>query len=1153
MPRLSRFRLADVVEQRQLLHLGIGLQRCLVAGLVVLEIGDALDHIEILGARAVRLELVRALVLVTRDAVRAIEQLARVAAHVLDALQADVDVVQCLAHGLRGRVAVGRAADVAHCLVDTAEDAGAGLERDGVAVGRRKVVGAVVLLGGRAGDVEAHARDAGHRDRHGLVRREVRHRDGRGRHAGGHVGDGVGGRGGAGRPAGTHATEHDLVVVPRDEGGVPRLHAIGRQQAARGDVAHRSRIDAVALGLEHEGGFAVQRHRQRGGGTRGLPGQPGEAVVGAARLRAQEGRQRAAQRTQQRQAVRVLAVDHVGQLLAQALHLVHDGLAVFGLERAATRTHDELAQFLHDVHGLAERGFGLGDGVARVLQRPLLALHARDARDRALGLGGRHRIVARAHHALAGRQVFLQVGERGLALRQVAQCVFVLVGAGGAVEGTHGVLRWAGGDAARAASAAHRLDQVVENALRDLQHLGRGLVGLLVLDQLGGFLVQVHARHGGAVALEVGGDRGRDVRCVLGVLHARAHLRHEPGIAIAHGGIVEHLHVAECIDRRGIAGVALVGVAVLRIQRVAHLHGVARARRALEGDLPAVDGDGLARRVGQARGARSGRGRSRHAVGGRRTRGEGERHAARRRGGRVGARSGLDGTELQRAVVRRAHRGIDGARGGEVARRQHLGLDVPRRAAERPEHHALAGGARGRHVECEPVDLLPREVREVGEGRGLAVGQAHHLACGRRGEAHFVVGGGELGGVGERHIARCRAARVARHAGRHGEQVLAGLPVQREAELVLRVHRHADGLRHAAQQVAALGQVIVVEPQQAGEFAPAEHAVVQFDGLGAGRAEIHLELPAAREHARFLHLQRRGRGAQHQRLAARHEQAHGAVVGRHLRGLHVLVDLADDLVALVQQVVGRLPVAFHARDLLVHARHLLGQGVERVHVAGELFLHRVLDLVHATGRRAHARGGLVHAGDGHRSRGHVHGRGHHVLERVEHVGDGRAQSAGASAEHVLQLRQPLRAGLVGRLHRVRRRSLPRQQFVVVAQDGLHVHALADVTTARELPLHRLQRQRLPRVARGIDVGDVVARGLQGHLVGEEGARADVEQTHVRSPAFMPRAPRAACCGWPGSACARTRGPWRSPPSAARPRRPRPNASCCGPFRSAGCR
>src|SRR5690606_26243228 len=67
--------------------------------------------------------------------------------------------------------------------------------------------------------------------------------------------------------------------------------------------------------------------------------------------------------------------------------------------------------------------------------------------------------------------------------------------------------------------AAHGLDQGVEDVLGDLNHLGRGLVGLLVLDQARRFLIEVDARDGGAVALKVGGEGRRQFcgkLCALG-------------------------------------------------------------------------------------------------------------------------------------------------------------------------------------------------------------------------------------------------------------------------------------------------------------------------------------------------------------------------------------------------------------------------------------------------------------------------------------------------------------------------------------------------------------------------------------------------------------------------------------------------------------
>src|SRR6218665_506114 len=87
---------ADVLEQRQSLHLGVGLERRLVAHLLVLEVRDALDHVQVLGPGAVAFELYRAPGLVARDAVGAVEQFAGIAAHVVHPLQPEVDIGQRL-------------------------------------------------------------------------------------------------------------------------------------------------------------------------------------------------------------------------------------------------------------------------------------------------------------------------------------------------------------------------------------------------------------------------------------------------------------------------------------------------------------------------------------------------------------------------------------------------------------------------------------------------------------------------------------------------------------------------------------------------------------------------------------------------------------------------------------------------------------------------------------------------------------------------------------------------------------------------------------------------------------------------------------------------------------------------------------------------
>ena len=359
----------------------------------------------------------------------------------------------------------------------------------------------------------------------------------------------------------------------------------------------------------------------------------------------------------------------------------------------------------------------------------------------------------------------------------------------------------------------------------------------------------------------------------------------------------------------------------------------------------------------------------------------------------------------------------------------------------------------------------------------------------------------QLGGVGHRqpHRDTRRVATAGDGIAQadRGKQVFTRVSVQRQPQPVLRVHRLADGDGHAPEQVAAFGQVVVLKAQQACHLAAAQHAFVELHlGGRAGLLEGQHLLAAARTEIRgVLDRQQGGLVAQHQGLAAGHKHADRSVIGGHLRCLDVLVQLADQLVALVQQVVGGLAVAFGAGNLLVHGGNVPGQAVDCHHAALELLGHGVADLIEPLRCVPHARGGFVHARQGHAAGREVHGRAHHIRQRIHHVVDGRADAAGASAEDLLQLAQAVHAHGVARVHRRRRCRLAREQLAVVAQDGLHIHTLADVATAGELALHGLQHHGLARVARGADIGNVVACGLQGHLVGQQGAGAHVQQAH----------------------------------------------------------
>jgi hypothetical protein len=118
-------------------------------------------------------------------------------------------------------------------------------------------------------------------------------------------------------------------------------------------------------------------------------------------------------------------------------------------------------------------------------------------------------------------------------------------------------------------------------------------------------------------------------------------------------------------------------------------------------------------------------------------------------------------------------------------------------------------------------------------------------------------------------------------------------------------------------------------------------------------------------------------------------------LGRNAGGLHQRIELADQLVALVEQVVRRMAAALLVADLLVGSAMREARLVDG---AGTLALSSSCTLARRLDRlwyRAKTRSHLVGARQHHGARGQVGGRIGHVGEGVEHV-DGRAQAGRAA-------------------------------------------------------------------------------------------------------------------------------------------------------------
>ena len=324
------------------------------------------------------------------------------------------------------------------------------------------------------------------------------------------------------------------------------------------------------------------------------------------------------------------------------------------------------------------------------------------------------------------------------------------------------------------------------------------------------------------------------------------------------------------------------------------------------------------------------------------------------RGTGVGARVGAGAGEGQRDSGRHrhgacrevAHRqgaGVGGPCGGghraghgQAAGRRKRGGNRPCGGAERFEQEVVAGSCRcGALLNVKAIDLDRIGGPEI-KRCGFAVRQAHDGAGGARGERHLVIRCHQLGRarrVGLNAEAQGGARRgvgVGRIAIRHGgerEQGRTWVAVEVQAQGLLLVHARADGQGHATQHVAGIDQVFVLETQQSRDFSATQHAGIDRV-LGTAHIDQQLALVGIARVIGGSHLQLRYRGAEHQGLATAHKDADGTVCGRDRGRLDVLVQFADQLIALVQQVIGQVAAAHGTRDFLIGFGDLGGQVVD---------------------------------------------------------------------------------------------------------------------------------------------------------------------------------------------------------------------------------
>ena len=143
---------------------------------------------------------------------------------------------------------------------------------------------------------------------------------------------------------------------------------------------------------------------------------------------------------------------------------------------------------------------------------------------------------------------------------------------------------------------------------------------------------------------------------------------------------------------------------------------------------------------------------------------------------------------------------------------------------------------------------------------------------------------------------------------------------------MLVVHFHSQGQGHASQLGLDLGHVAVDEVLQPLQLAT-HQKVIGNPRLAAALHEVDglavIRIQWITSHRQFCHF-----AAENQRVAAGDKHGEGTVVGSDGVDLHFFAKLGNQLVTLVQQVVGHCPRSHHPGDLVIQRRDLFGHLVD---------------------------------------------------------------------------------------------------------------------------------------------------------------------------------------------------------------------------------
>ena len=479
------------------------------------------------------------------------------------------------------------------------------------------------------------------------------------------------------------------------------------------------------------------------------------------------------------------------------------------------------------------------------------------------------------------------------------------------------------------------------------------------MHQFGRFLIQIDARNAGDIGLGGGGNIGRHLGRIGGALGQHANLPNHAGVAIAHRAAIECRLGAQVHHRRGIATVKRQVQLERWVLDALHAEAVVGHGRALQVQGPGIGRvtalDRLSGRVGIDGGSRVAAG-----VAGGRTKADGDRQV----GGWIDIRSQRG--ELQAAQVAHAHRSHDRAGHGQGRGCGELCRHVAGGGAEGLEVKAVSGARRSaarRDIERQAVEAYRQCRGRTGNRR--AIGDPGHGRA-RVVKLHQVIRGHELGVVGDGNL---HGGAVGIERGRQNgvdvdrrKQVLSRIAVQIKPQALLRIHRRGDAGGQTPQQIAALDQVGVLELQRARQGASAQCILVQEHRRGIGILLDRKSRLIGIAKSVFSERHDGGLRTQHQGLAAAYEDAYGAVGGGHRGGLHIAVELADELIALVQQGIRRLTAALRRNDLRVDAGNLGGQGIDGLDLIGFGLADTGLQVVQALRGRGNLACGLADLG-----------------------------------------------------------------------------------------------------------------------------------------------------------------------------------------------